>query len=355
MKEIKGKLNIGLLTKNKWISKVVIFAILGISPNAFSAEKLNIYNWGEYINPEVLKRFTEKTGVEVSLDTYSSNEEMLAKLQAGAKGYDVVFPSLHMQDIMFQLNLLEKTEINKYPGFSHIDKSFLKAETDPEGEYCLPYAWGTVGILYNKKLVPDLNSWDDFFALPSQGKKIAMLDDMREVIAVGLIQNGKNINTVDRGEIKEAQDYIIEQKKNITSFTYDSIPLVQSGDIAAAQRYVGAMLYVFQYPDELEYIIPTEGATMYQENMCVLKSAPNKDNAKKFLEFFTQPEIAALNATQQTNGTANKDAIELLPEYIRNNVSINPPQAVKEKLQTFTELGKGIKLYDRAWMKIRTN
>ncbi|WP_235263637.1 extracellular solute-binding protein [Nitrincola sp. A-D6] len=200
-----------------------------------------------------------------------------------------------------------------------------------------------------------MSSWEDFFELPAEGKNIAMLDDMREVISVGLITNGTSVNTTDRDDIQAAQDYIIKQKNNISAFTYDSIPMVQSGDIVAAQWYVGAMLYVFDNPNELAYIIPEEGATMYQENMCILKSAPNKDNAKKFLEFFTQPEIAALNTSQQTNGTMNTKAIELLPESLRNNPSINPPEDVKNKLQLFKELGQGIRLYDRAWTRIRTS
>ncbi|QEW07935.1 polyamine ABC transporter substrate-binding protein [Nitrincola iocasae] len=328
---------------------------LGFVHTASATETLNIYNWGEYINPEVLTRFTEETGIQVKLDTYSSNEEMLAKLQAGATGYDIVFPSVHMQDIMAKLDLLEKTDINQYSGFENIDRSFLTAESDPNGEYCLPYAWGTVGILYNKNLTPDLSSWEDFFELPGEGKNIAMLDDMREVISVGLIANGKSVNTTDRDDLESAQEYIIQQKDNISAFTYDSIPMVQSGDIAAAQWYVGAMLYVFDNPDELAYVIPEEGATMYQENMCVLKRAPNKTNAKKFMEFFTQPEIAALNTRQQTNGTMNTEAIELLPDSLRNNPSINPPEDVKAKLQLFKELGEGIRLYDRVWTRIRTS
>ena len=128
----------------------------------------------------------------------------------------------------------------------------------------------------------------------------------------------------------------------------------QAGDIAAAQWYVGAMMYVQQDPENLAYVIPEEGATMYQENMCVLKSAPHKSNAKKFLEFFMKPEIAAMNAAQQTNGTINKAAIPLLPADLRDNPSVNPPAEVMEKLQMFESLGKGIKLYDRVWTKFRT-
>ena len=157
-----------------------------ISFPAMAQDTLSLYNWGDYINPEVLTRFTEETGIEVTLDTYGSNEEMLAKLQAGAKGYDIVFPSVHMQDVMSHLGLLEKTDINESEGFSHIDPAFLTAQTDPEGEYCLPYAWGSVGIVYNKELAGDVKSWKDFFALTEEGQKVTMLDDMRETISVGL-------------------------------------------------------------------------------------------------------------------------------------------------------------------------
>jgi len=354
MKAVKVR-NSDKLFNKKSLSIALAMVGMGLSQQAFSGEVLKLYNWGDYINPEVLEKFTEQTGIEVSVDTYTSNEEMLAKLQAGATGYDIVFPSVHMQDIMSHLNLLEKTNINQYEGFKHIDTTFLNAKSDPNGEYCLPYAWGTVGILYNKKQVESIGSWEEFFNLPKQGKKITMLDDMREVIGVGLIEHGKSVNSTDKDDLKLAQEFMIEQKPNVSSFTYDSAPLVQSGDIAAAQWYVGGMLYVMQTPDDLGYVIPKEGATMYQENMCVLKSAPNKANAQKFLEFFTQPEIAALNTKQQMNGTANKDAIALLPEYIRDNENINPPVEVRNKLQMFAELGKGIKLYDRVWTKIRTH
>ncbi|WCN11387.1 extracellular solute-binding protein [Marinomonas mediterranea] len=328
---------------------------VAFSSMSYADETLNLYNWGEYINPEVLTKFTEETGIKVTLDTYSSNEEMLAKLQAGAKGYDIVFPSVHMQDIMAKLSLLEKTDISQSPKFKNIDASFLTAESDPKGEYCLPYAWGNVGILYNKNKVSELSSWEDFFALPDQGQNIAMLDDMREVIGVGLMMDGKSVNSVEKDELKSAQEFLISKKDKVSAFTYDSIPMVQSGDIAAAQWYVGAMLYVFDNPETLAYVIPEEGATMYQENMCVLKGAPNKANAKRFMEFFMTPEIAALNTKQQTNGSMNTEAIKLLPSYLRDNPNINPPKEMKAKLQMFKELGRGIKLYDRVWTKIRTS
>ncbi len=318
--------------------------------------RLSLYNWGDYINPEILERFGKEHGVKVTLDTYASNEEMLAKIQAGATGYDIVFPSVHMHDIMAKLGLLEKTGVNRMKGFANIDTSALRARSDPAGEYCLPYAWGTVGIVYNRKKIPELKSWKQFFEYARKNpKKVAMLDDMRETLGVGLIVNGRSVNSRAAAEVKAAQDVILANKPNIGAFTYEVIPLVQSGDLHAAHYFVGAMMYVLEKPDALGYVIPEEGATMYQEDACVLKSAPNKANALKFLEFLVRPEISVLNTIQQKNGSVNLEAIKLLPPEIRNNGNINPPAAVRAKLQIFEDLGKDLKTYDRAWTRVKTN
>ncbi|MEW6460100.1 spermidine/putrescine ABC transporter substrate-binding protein [Ectopseudomonas khazarica] len=330
-------------------------ALGGTSATALAAEELHLYNWGDYINPEVLTRFSAATGIKVSLDTYGSNEEMLAKLQAGAKGYDIVFPSVHMHDTMAVLDLLEKTDINQDPAFANIDPAFLRAKSDPKGEYCMPYAWGTVGIFYNKnKVSKPIESWDDFFAEAQAGKKVILLDDMRETLGVGLIKDGKSVNTTNAAELKQAADWLIERKPLVSAFTYDSVPMVQSGDAAAAHYFVGAMMYVKQDPQNLAYVIPKEGATMYQEDVCVLKSAPNKAAAKRFMSFLLQPEIAALNTAQQMNGTPNREALKLLPAELRDNPQVNPPAEVMAKLQIFGDLGKGLKQYDRVWTRVRT-
>lgn len=340
----------------KHISQVLLVtAACTVGAGAASAAgKLHLYNWGDYINPEVLTRFSEEYDVEVSLDTYGSNEEMLAKIQAGATGYDIVFPSVHMHDIMYQLDLLAKTGIGDHPDFDNIDPDFIRAETDPNAEYCLPYAWGSVGIVYNKKVAGEIEGWSDLFALADDGEKIILLDDLRETIGIGHIMNGTSVNSTDEQEVEAAAEYILDRVDNISAFSYDVIPLVQSGDVAAAHWYVGANIFVQQMPDILAYTIPEEGATMYQEDMCVLKSAPNKENAIKFLEFYLRPEIAALNVSQQMNGTPNVPAQDLIPKHIAENETIYPPKGVREKLQIFKDLGKGLQLYNREWTRIKT-
>ncbi len=324
------------------------------SQTAVAQGKLNIYNWGDYINPEVLTRFTKDTGIEVTLDTYGTNEEMLAKIQAGATGYDIVFPSVHMRDIMQKLDLLHDAKVNTLKGFENIDPVNKRSKVDPESSYCLPYAWGAVGVFYNKAEAGEIKTWDDFFALPDRGKKITMLDDLRETIGVALIKNGHSVNATDSDALKQAEAWLLERKDKISAFSYDIVSLVQSGDIAAAHWYVGATVYTLQEPDKLGFVIPAEGATMYQEDICVLKSAPNKESAVRFLEFYMQPEIAALNTLQQVNGTANMPARALLPPELKANPNTNPSAEVIAKLQIFEDLGNDLRKYNRVWTRVRT-
>ncbi len=329
-------------------------AALALLAGAAQAETLALYNWGDYINPEVLTRFTAETGIEVTLDTYSSNEEMLAKIQAGATGYDIVFPSVWMQDIMVKLDLLHETKINESSAFADIDSVFLRSKEDPDSSFCLPYAWGTVGIFYNEDVTGPVTGWADFFAIPEKtGAKIALLDDMREVLGMGLIMTGESVNSTDPAQIQAAADYVIGQRANVTAFTYESMALLTSGDLAAAHYFVGGNVFFTETPN-IKYVIPVEGATMYQENICVLKDAPNKEAAQKFLEFYLSPEIAALNVAQQFNGTPNIPANDLTPDFIKSNPNINVSAETMARLQIFEDLGAALKAYDRAWTAIKT-
>ena len=343
---------------SKLLASAASLALLALAAGPAVAEgELHLYNWGDYINPEVIDRFAKEFDVKVSLDTYSTNEEMLAKIQAGATGYDLIWPSVHMNDIMLQLDLLERTDINQAEGFKNIDPAALRSKQDPKAEYCLPYAWGPVGIFYNKKVVGhDLTSWADLFEYAKNNPgKITLLDDLRETLGIGLIVDGKSVNSRDPAEIKAAEEFILAQKPNIAAFRYDVIPLIESGDIAASHYYVGAVLYVNRRPDELGFVIPSEGATMYQENICMLKTAPNKENAKKFMEFMLRPEVSVLNTTMLTNGSVNLAAIPLLPDDLKNNPATNPPPEVRAKLQIFEDLGPDLKIYDRAWARVKAN
>ena len=201
----------------------------------------------------------------------------------------------------------------------------------------------------------DITGWKDLVTtVKAKHLKFTLLDDMREVLGVGLMLNGHSVNSVKPEELQQAADTIIDMKPYVAAFTYDSRPMVESGDIAAAHFFVGSMINVFGNPKDLGYVIPEEGATMYQEDMCVLKTAPNKANAIKFQQFYTRPDIAALNVSQQTNGTPNVPARQLTPENIKNSKEINPTDDTMKRLQIFENLGPGLRQFDRAWTKVKT-
>lgn len=332
---------------------LAIGAVL-VAGTASAEGQLALYNWGDYINPLILQNFTEETGIAVTLDTYSSNEEMLAKIQAGATGYDIIFPSLHMADIMVKLGLIAEAHPNEMPGFENIDPLTLRAAEDPNADFCLPYAFGTVGIFYNEDITGPINGWEDFFNIPANtGGKITILDDMREVMAVGLIMTGSSVNSEDPGEIQAAMEYILEHKPDVSAFTYESPALLLSEDIAAAHFFVGGHVYFVDHPN-IKYVIPEEGGTLYQENMCILNTAPHMDEALQFMEFYLRPENAALNVAQQFNGTANIPARDLVPDYIKENPNITLAPETLERVQTFVDLGAALRVYDRVWNTIRT-
>jgi spermidine/putrescine transport system substrate-binding protein len=176
---------------------------------------------------------------------------------------------------------------------------------------------------------------------------------MREVLAIGSIMTGTSVNSADPAEVQAAADYVLSHKAAVSAFTYEVPPLISSGDIAAGHFFVGGNVFFTETPN-IKYIIPAEGGTMYQENICVLASAPNKENARKFMEFYLRPDIAALNVAQQFNGTPNLPANDLTPEFIKANPNINVPAETMARLQIFEDIGAALRIYDRSWNTIRT-
>ena len=194
-------------------------ATFAVSHTVHAEGQLNIYNWGDYINPEVLTRFTKDTGIKVKLDTYGTNEEMLAKIQAGATGYDIVFPSVHMRDIMQKLGLLHDAKVNTLKGFENIDPVNKRSKVDPESSILPALCLGCGRCVPTIKPRPAKSRPGKiFFALPDKGKKITMLDDLRETIGVALIKNGHSVNSTDGDALKQAEAWLLERKDKISRF-----------------------------------------------------------------------------------------------------------------------------------------
>lgn len=347
----------------KTIRNLLCLATMGLALTVHAADPgktLNLYNFTIYIDPEVISDFEKESGIKVTLDNYGTNEEMLAKIQAGADGYDIVFPSVYMQNIMASLGLLQSANLKSLPGYGNLDQRFFLADTDKNKDFCMPYNWGTTGLIYNKALTKgvDVTSWKVIFEPPPSLKgKIAMLDDMRETIGAALVYNGYSINSTDPKELAKARDTIAKAKPYWAAMLTDGIgDKVLNGDFAVAQWWSGsAAQTVSSKPSAVGYVIPKEGANGFQEDMCILKKAQNVDAAKKFFAYMMRPQVAAKNTNWLFGGSPNKAALGILSKSLVNDANLYPSDAVRKSLHLVTDLGSKTKLYDSIWSKVKAN
>ncbi|MEZ4594853.1 MAG: spermidine/putrescine ABC transporter substrate-binding protein [Chloroflexota bacterium] len=337
------------------------------------AEELSVYNWSDYIDEEMIAQYEETYGVDIIYDTFASNEDLLAKLQAGAEGYDVIFPSDYMVSIMIDLGLLSKIDTADVPNFANIDPQFVGAPFDPNNEYCVPYQWGTTGIGYQKSNAffqenpPD--SWAYVFE-PEMLEQYAnegvnVLNDPRELPGSALIYLGYDPNTTNPDELNEARDLILAAKpywKTFNSEDYDNTLLIP-GEVTLTQGWSGdvANAYWNTYDDEAEdgewyYSIPQEGAVKWLDNICITATTERYETALHFMNYMLDAEVAAAVTNFTYYASPNLAAQEFILPEILEDESIFPPQEVQDKLVWLTEVGEEASfLYDELWTAVKSS
>lgn len=318
------------------------------------SKELNFYTWVNYMKPEVLDKFQQEYGVKIVLDTYDSNEALLAKLQAGATGYDVIVPSDYMVTIMGKSDLLEPLDKSLLPNIANMDPNNLKPYYDPDNTYSVPWKWGTSGFAYDSdKVSPAPDSWAVMFDEKYKGE-ISMLNDVREVPAAAAHLLGFSENTTDEGELAKIKEKLLQQKPLVKAYTSDTNrDLLASGETVLAQIYTNDGIKVAEVKPSIKYVIPKEGCTIWQDNLAIPKSAPNKYTAHVFLNFLMRADIEAENATFIKAATPNKAARAKLPPEIANNKGIYPDDETMKKLEWIHDLGDKLELYDRMWTEIK--
>jgi spermidine/putrescine-binding protein len=322
------------------------------------ADTLYLYNWSEYMDPEVLEQFEEEFGVKVTEDTFGSNEEMLAKLQAGAGGYDIIFPSDYMVDIMIGEGLLAEIDHEKVPNIKHIDPLFADPPYDPGMVHCIPYMWGTTGLGYNQDVFEEPpDSWAYVFDpdLVSQYEgQITMLNDVRETVGAALKYLGYSLNTTDEGALMEARDLLMEQKEWLYGYEAEQYaPLISADETVIAHGYNGYFLMTALEDERIWYVIPKEGATIWADNMCIPESAPNKYTAQVFIDFLLRPEVNAQLVNYLWYPSPNKAAEEFIDPEILEDPAIYPPADVMEVLEWIEDVGEATPLYERIWTEVK--
>ena len=318
-----------------------------------------VYNWGEYIDPEIIDLFEEETGIDVIYEEFETNEIMYPKIQSGAIAYDVVCPSDYMIQRMIENDLLAEINYDHIPNLKYIGDNYMKMsrQFDPENKYSVPYLWGTVGILYNKKMVDEpVDSWGILWDKKYEDS-ILMQDSVRDAFAVALKYLGYSLNSTDLDELEAAKNLLIEQKPLVQAYVIDQVrDKMIGGEAALGVIYSGEALYCQQENPDLDYVIPKEGTNIWIDSWVIPKNAKNVENAEAFINFLCRPDIAKMNfdyITYSIPNTAGCDLIE--DESLRNSPIAFPDDSKLENCETFRFLGDdNDALYNRLWREIKS-
>lgn len=332
----------------------------GSEPSNKSGE-VYVYNWGEYIDPETLEMFEKETGIKVIYDEFETNESMYPKVEAGSSAYDVICPSDYMVNKMIANDLLQELNFDNMPNAkANIGAQYYEQAQsfDPGNKYCVPYCWGTVGILYNKTMVDEPVTswsilWDEKYA-----DDILMQDSVRDAFMVALKLNGYSMNTLDEAELQTAKNSLIEQKPLVQAYVVDQVrDKMIGGEAALGVIYSGEAIYTQRENLDLEYVIPEEGTNVWIDGWVIPKNAPNKENAEKFIDFMCRGDIALMNFEYITYSTPNTVAQEQIEdEDIKNSEIAFPDLSKYNNLEAFIYLGEdGDELYNNLWKEVMSN
>ena len=321
--------------------------------------QLIVYNWGEYLDPDVIPMFEKEAGIQVVYEEYETNEIMYPKIQSGAIAYDVVCPSDYMIQRMIENDLLAEIDFDNIPNIKNIGATYLEQsrQFDPENKYSVPYCWGTVGILYNKTMVKEpIDSWSVLWD-ETYKDNILMQDSVRDAFAVALKYIGASLNSTDLNELEAAKQLLIEQKPLVQAYVIDQVRDKMIGNEAAiGVIYSGEAIYTQMENPDLEYVIPKEGSNLWIDSWVIPKNAKHKENAEAFINFLCRPEIAKMNFDYITYSTPNTAARELIKDPAIRNSTIAFPEAQElEHCETFRFLGdKYDALYNQLWREVKS-
>jgi spermidine/putrescine transport system substrate-binding protein len=317
------------------------------------AQELNVYNWSTYIAPEIIPAFEEKFNVKVNYEQFGDNDELLAKIQPGNPGYDIIVPSDYMVEIMINEGLLEELDKSKVPNFGNIDDIFLDPPFDPGNGHCVPYQWGTVGLGYNSEAVPEpIDSWAVMYDGSNAGR-ISWLTETRMALGATLIYLGYDPNTTNPDEITEAKQLLIDTKDDVVAYAPDNgQQLLEQGEVDIAFEYSGDIFQLMADNPAIKYVIPKEGTLIWTDNMCIPAGAPHPDLAHEFINFILDAQIGSQLSEYTQYGTPNKASLPLLSEEVRNNPGIYPSEELRNSLYFIRSLGEADLLYEEAWTEI---
>ncbi|VEN72709.1 Putrescine-binding periplasmic protein [Candidatus Desulfarcum epimagneticum] len=345
---------------------IFFFLIPVMSPASAGAagNEIRIFIWSEYMDEINMPRAFEKaTGIRARLDMYESNEEMMAKLQAGGAGqYDIIVPSDYIIPSLIKLGLVRRLDHSRLPNLKNLGTRFRKVSFDPGNLYSVGWQWGTVGLMYDKTRLPDsaASSWSVVFDPEKDFGPFWLIDGVREMMGAALLYMGRDFNSVDPGDLKAAADLLVKTKKRKSCLGFKGgvggKNDVVAGVAAAAIVYNGdAVKAIAEDPKRLGFAVPKEGSEIWLDSMCVPAKAPNPDGAHQWINWILDPEVGAALSNYNHYATPNEAAIPYLDKKDRENPGVWPPPEVMGTLVFTMDLGRDNRLMDQAWTRAKSN
>ena len=346
------KRRIAFLTIAALASATLISSQTGAQQNV-----LNVFNWSEYIDPKILKDFEKKFNAKVNYSLFESNEDLISKLETSGKGqYDLVVPGQYAVPILIKKGLLEKLDRAQIPNLKNLGKKFMNPSYDPGNTYTAAYQWGTVGIVYDKKKLPNPEqTWGLLFDKTRQKGPFLMMDSTREMIGPALMYLGKSLNTTSKDDLKKVLAVMIDAKNRSLGFDggVGARNKVAAGQATVGVAYNGDCVKLQDENPNIGYFVPKEGSVIYVDNMALAAGAPNPKLAHAFINYILEPKVGAQLSNFNRYATPNDAAKPFINPKDVKNLGVYPSQAIMDKLEFITDLGDVNKLYDSIWTKIK--
>ncbi|CCI87277.1 ABC transporter substrate-binding protein [Lactobacillus gigeriorum] len=304
-------------------------------------QSLIIYNWGDYLDPALIKKFEHQTGYHIIYETFDSNEAMYTKIKQGGTAYDIAVPSEYMVTKMEKAHLLDKIDPNKLSNFKYLGNSFIHQSFDKKNEFSIPYFWGTLGIIYNDKFVRpgSITKWDDLWSKKYRNN-ILLVDSARDIMGFALVSLGYSMNTTNLLKLRLALTKLNGLGSNVKAVIADEMKMYMvQNEAAIGVSWSGEAADMMANNSHLHYVVPKEGSNLWFDNFVIPRTAKNKKAAYAFINFMLDPKNAAQNAEYVGYATPNEAAMKLLPKSIKNDKQFYPDPSTLKNLQVYRDLG----------------
>ncbi|KRO16577.1 ABC transporter substrate-binding protein [Lacticaseibacillus saniviri] len=326
------------------------------SQGATGDKVLNLANWGDYIDPSLVKKFEKQSGYHVNLETFDSNEAMFTKIQQGGTSYDLTVPSEYMIEKMRKANLLVPLDHSKLTGLNNYGARYMNQPFDPGNKYSIPYFWGTLGIVYNDKFIKpgEVKHWDDLWHTKYRDQ-IMLIDSARDILGFSLVSLGKSMNTTDAPTLQAAKGKLDQLAPNVKAIVADEIKMYMiENEAPLAVDWSGEASEMLAGNSHLHYVVPSEGSNLWFDSLVIPKTAKHYKAIYAFLNFMSQPKNAAQNAEYVGYATPNNKAKALLPKAVRNDRQFYPDAQTMSHLQTYEDLSpKTVGLYNDLFLEFK--